>query len=29
MSIDGDPIAKLSDVPDHVTLTKEEYDALV
>jgi hypothetical protein len=29
MSIGGDPIAKLSDVPDHVTLTKEEYDALV
>ena len=29
MSIGGDPIAKLSDVPDHVTLTKQEYDALV
>ena len=29
MSIGGDPIAKLSDVPDHVTLTKAEYDALV
>ena len=29
MSIDGDPIAKLSDVPNHITLTKEEYDTLV
>ena len=29
MSIDGDPIAKLSDVPEHVTLTKAEYDELV
>ena len=29
MSIDGDPIAKLSDVPNHITLTREEYDTLV
>lgn len=29
MSIAGDPIAKLSDVPNHITLTKEEYDTLV
>jgi hypothetical protein len=29
MSIDGDPIAKLSDVPEHVTLTKAEYNELV
>ena len=29
MSIAGDPIAKLSDVPNHTTLTKEEYDTLV
>ena len=29
MSIDGDQIAKLSDVPNHITLTKEEYDTLV
>lgn len=29
MSIVGDPIAKLSDVPNHITLTKEEYDTLV
>ena len=29
MSIAGDPIAKLSDVPNHITLTKKEYDTLV
>ena len=29
MSIAGDPIAKLSDVPNHITITKEEYDTLV
>lgn len=29
MSIAGDPIAKLSDVPNHITLTKEEYNTLV
>ena len=29
VSIAGDPIAKLSDVPNHITLTKEEYDTLV
>lgn len=29
MSIDGDQIAKLSDVPNHITLTKEEYDTLI
>ena len=29
MSIDGDPIAKLSDVPNHITLTREEYNTLV
>ena len=29
ISIAGDPIAKLSDVPNHITLTKEEYDTLV
>lgn len=29
MSIEGDLIAKLSDVPNHITITKEEYDTLV
>ena len=29
LSINGDPIAKISDIPPHVTLTKAEYDALV
>lgn len=29
LSIDGDPIAKKSDIPGHITLTKEEYDTLV
>lgn len=29
MSIDGDQIAKLSDVPNHITITKEEYDTLI
>lgn len=29
MSIEGDQIAKLSDVPNHITLTKEEYDTLI
>ena len=29
MSISGDPIAKLSDVPNHITLTKEQYNTLV
>ena len=29
MSIDGDPFAMMSDVPEHVTLTKAEYDELV
>lgn len=29
MSIGGDPIAKISDIPPHITLTKEQYDALV
>ena len=29
MSIAGDPIAKLSDIPNHITLTKEEYNTLV
>ena len=29
VSIAGDPIAKLSDVPNHITLTKKEYDTLV
>ena len=28
-SINGDPIAKMSDVPPHITLSKAEYDALV
>ena len=29
MSIEGNLIAKLSDVPNHITITKEEYDTLV
>lgn len=29
MSIGGDPIAKISDIPPHITLTKEQYNALV
>ena len=29
MSISGDPIAKLSDIPNHITLTKEQYNTLV
>lgn len=29
MSVNGDPIAKISDIPPHVTLTRAEYELLV